>query len=76
MGVTIVLGVLCAICWGLPDVNLARAARNVGPLAVVVGALVLGTAAVLPGLLFVDLPEWSTRGALLAAAGGAAMTAG
>jgi drug/metabolite transporter (DMT)-like permease len=76
VGVTIVLGVLCAICWGLPDVNLARAARNVGPLAVVVGALVLGTAAVLPGLLFVDLPEWSTRGALLAAAAGAAMTFG
>jgi len=76
VGVTIALGVLCAICWGLPDVNLARAARAVGPLAVVVGALLLGTVAVLPGLLFVDLPDWSTRGVLIAAAAGTAMTFG
>ena len=76
MGITILLGVLCAVCWGLPDVNLAKAARSVGPLAVVVGALVLGTGAVLPGLLFVDLPDWSWRGAGIALVAGSAMSIG
>ncbi len=76
VGITILLGVLCAVCWGLPDVNLAKAARSVGPLAVVVGALVLGTGAVLPGLLFVDLPDWSWRGAGIALVAGAAMSIG
>jgi drug/metabolite transporter (DMT)-like permease len=73
---TIVLGLLCAICWGLPDVNLARAARAVGPLAVVVGSLLLGTLAVTPVLLFVDGPDWSVRGVAIAAAAAAAIVPG
>lgn len=66
MTLTIVLGLAAAASWGIPDVWLAQATRSVGPLAVVFGSLLIGTAAIAPAALFVAPPDWTLRGVLLA----------
>ncbi len=71
MGLTILLGLASAVCWGAPDVWLAQAARSVGPLAVLFGSLLIGVVALSPGAAFVDPPEWTTRGVLLGVGVGA-----
>jgi drug/metabolite transporter (DMT)-like permease len=65
VGLTIVLGLAAAICWGAPDVWLAQAIRRVGGLAVLFGSLLIGLLALAPAAAFVDPPEWSVRGVLL-----------
>jgi drug/metabolite transporter (DMT)-like permease len=65
VGLTIVLGLAAAICWGAPDVWLAQAIRRVGGLAVLFGSLLIGLLALAPAAAFVDPPEWTTRGVLL-----------
>lgn len=67
---TVALGLSTALLWGLPDVPLAVAVRNVGPTAVLAGSLLLGTLLVAPVGLFVDTPRWTTRGLLLVAVTG------
>ena len=67
---TVVLGLGTALLWGLPDVPLAVAVRRVGATAVLAGSLLFGTVLVAPVGLFVDTPEWTERGLLLAAATG------
>src|SRR5689334_25369439 len=46
--VTIVLGLLAALLWGVPDVPLAVAIRRVGELSVLVWSLAIGIVATLP----------------------------
>ena len=66
MGITVLLGVLCAISWGLPDVPLARATRAIGIVPTVIGSIAIGLAVTSPILLFTDgLPHITARGALL-----------
>ena len=66
MGITVLLGVLCAISWGLPDVPLARATRAIGIVPTVIGSVAIGLAVTSPILLFTDgLPTITGRGALL-----------
>ena len=76
MTLTVVLGLACALCWGVPDVWLAQATRSVGPLATVFGSVLIGLAAISPAAFFVDMPDWSLRGVLLAALVGALSTCG
>jgi drug/metabolite transporter (DMT)-like permease len=64
---TVVLGLGTALLWGLPDVPLAVAVRNVGATAVLAGSLLFGTVLVAPVGLFVDTPDWTERGLLYAA---------
>ncbi len=64
---TVALGLATAMLWGLPDVPLAVAVRNIGPTAVLAGSLLFGTVLVAPVGLFVDTPEWTSKGLLLAA---------
>ncbi len=71
---TVVLGLSTALLWGLPDVPLAVAVRRIGPTAVLAGSLVIGTILIAPVGLFVDLPDVTGRGLLLAAATGVLMT--
>lgn len=70
---TVVLGLSTALLWGLPDVPLAVAVRRIGPTAVLAGSLVIGTILIAPVGLFVDLPDVTSRGVLLAAADGVLM---
>jgi drug/metabolite transporter (DMT)-like permease len=63
---TVVLGLGTALLWGLPDVPLAVAVRNVGATAVLAGSLLIGTVLVAPVGLFVDMPDWTSRGVLYA----------
>jgi drug/metabolite transporter (DMT)-like permease len=63
---TIILGLAAAACWGIPDIWLAQATRSVGPLAVVFGSVLIGTAVIAPAALFVETPDWTRRGVLLA----------
>jgi drug/metabolite transporter (DMT)-like permease len=72
---TVVLGLSTALLWGLPDVPLAVAVRRVGPTAVLAGSLVIGTILIAPVGLFVDLPDVTGRGLLLAAFDGVLMAA-
>ncbi len=65
MGITILVGLAVAVCWGLPGVALARATRSVGSTATVIGAIAIGLAVTFPLAFFVDLPDISLRGALL-----------
>ena len=66
MGLTVLLGVLCAISWGLPDVPLARATRAIGIVPTVIGSILIGLVVTSPILLFTDgLPHITGRGALL-----------
>lgn len=66
MLLTVLLGLTAAVCWGAPDVWLAQATRHLGPFPVAFGAILIGLVVIAPAALFVDLPEWSTRGVLLA----------
>jgi drug/metabolite transporter (DMT)-like permease len=46
MTVTVMLGgLMAAACWGVPDVWLAQATRNVGPFPVVFGSVLIVLAA-------------------------------
>jgi drug/metabolite transporter (DMT)-like permease len=63
---TILLGLSAAVCWGVPDVWLAQATRSVGPFAVLFGSIAVGFVAIAPAALFIDTPEWTARGVLLA----------
>lgn len=65
MELTVLLGVLCAVCWGAPDVWLAQATRSVGPFPTVFGSMAIGLAITAPAALFVGTPEWTSRGLLL-----------
>jgi drug/metabolite transporter (DMT)-like permease len=69
--VTIVLGLLAAVLWGLPDVPLAVAVRRVGELPVLVWSLAIGTLAVLPIVAATGAPHLTTRGFGLAIAAAA-----
>lgn len=71
MGLTILLGLGAALCWGAPDVWLAQATRRVGGLAVLFGSLVIGLVALAPAAAFVGMPDWTLRGTLLGAGIGA-----
>ena len=71
VGLTILLGVLCAVCWGAPDVWLAQATRSVGPFPTVFGSMAIGLAIAAPAALFIGTPQWTTRGLLLGVALGA-----
>lgn len=66
MFLTIALGLTAAVCWGAPDVWLAQATRNLGAFPVVFGAVLIGIALIAPAAPFVDLPDWTARGLLLA----------
>lgn len=68
---TIVLGLLAAVLWGLPDVPLAVAVRRVGELPVLVWSLAIGTLAVLPIVAATGAPHLTTRGFGLAIAAAA-----
>jgi drug/metabolite transporter (DMT)-like permease len=70
---TVVLGLTTAVLWGAPGVPLAVAVRKVGPTAILAGSLVLGTLLVAPVGLFVDLPDVTGRGVLLAGVDGLLM---
>ena len=63
---TVLLGLTAAVCWGAPDVWLAQATRSVGPFPVVFGSVLIGAAAIAPAAFFVERPDWTTRGVLLA----------
>ncbi|MDQ3858272.1 MAG: DMT family transporter [Actinomycetota bacterium] len=65
MLLTVFLGLTAAACWGVPDVWLAQATRNVGPFPVVFGAMLIGVAAIAPAALFVGLPDWTSGGVAL-----------
>jgi drug/metabolite transporter (DMT)-like permease len=66
MLLTVLLGLTAAACWGVPDPWLAQATRSVGPFAVVFGSVLIGAAAIAPAAIFVDFPDWTVRGVLLA----------
>ena len=68
---TIVLGLLAALLWGLPDVPLAVAVRRVGELPVLVWSLAIGTVATLPIVAASGAPHLTTRGIGLAVAAAA-----
>lgn len=71
MLLTVALGLAAAVCWGLPDSWLAQATRSVGPFPVVFGSVLIGAAVIAPAAFFVDLPDWTVRGVLLAVGVGA-----
>jgi drug/metabolite transporter (DMT)-like permease len=62
---TVLLGLASALCWGAPDLWLAQASRRLGPFRVVFGSILVGIVAAAPIALFVDWPEWTTRGLVL-----------
>jgi drug/metabolite transporter (DMT)-like permease len=64
--VTIVLGLLAALLWGVPDVPLAVAIRRVGELPVLVWSLLIGVLATLPLVVATGAPHLTTRGLGLA----------
>lgn len=66
MLLTVALGLTAAACWGIPDVWLAQATRKLGAFPVVFGSVLIGTTVIAPAALFVDIPDWTTRGVLLA----------
>src|SRR4029453_13006451 len=66
MLLTVLLGLTAAVCWGAPDVWLAQATRNLGAFPVAFGAILIGVAVIAPVALFVELPDWTARGVLLA----------
>ena len=72
---TVVLGLSTALLWGLPDVPLAVAVRRIGPTAVLAGSLIIGTVLIAPVGLFIDFPDVTQRGLLLAALDGLLMAA-
>ena len=66
MLLTVLLGLTAAVCWGAPDVWLAQATRSLGAFPVAFGAILIGLAVIAPVALFVELPDWTARGVLLA----------
>jgi drug/metabolite transporter (DMT)-like permease len=73
---TVLLGLASAFCWGAPDVWLAQATRSIGPFPTAFGSVLIGLAAIAPAALFVDPPDWTLRGVLLAALLGIASATG
>jgi drug/metabolite transporter (DMT)-like permease len=69
--VTIVLGLLAALLWGVPDVPLAVAIRRVGELPVLVWSLAIGIAATLPIVAVTGAPHLTTSGIGIAVAAAA-----
>jgi drug/metabolite transporter (DMT)-like permease len=58
--------VLCALSWGLPEVQLARAARNLGIVPTVIGSIVVGLLVTSPIIFFAGgLPHITAKGAVL-----------
>lgn len=77
MGITVLLGLACAVCWGLPDISLARAVRTVGIVPTVIGSVLIGLVATAPLLLWAGpLPDPTLRGVLLVVLAGALTLAG
>ena len=68
---TIVLGLLAALLWGIPDVPLAVAIRRVGELPVLVWSLAIGTLATLPIVAATGPPHLTTGGVGVAIAAAA-----
>lgn len=68
---TIVLGLLAALLWGVPDVPLAVAIRRVGEVSVLVWSLAIGTLATVPIVVATGAPHLTTRGILIAIAAAA-----
>jgi drug/metabolite transporter (DMT)-like permease len=66
VGLTILLGLTAAVCWGLPDGWLAQATRSVGPFATAFGSMLLGALLIAPAALAVDRPDWTLEPVLLA----------
>jgi drug/metabolite transporter (DMT)-like permease len=66
MLLTVLLGLTAAVCWGAPDVWLAQATRNLGAFPVAFGAILIGLVVIAPVGLFVERPDWTARGVLLA----------
>jgi len=73
--VTVVLGLLAAFCWGVPDVPLAVAVRRVGEMSVLIGSLAIGLVVVTPVVLATGAPHLTERGVVLAAVAGAVTVA-
>jgi drug/metabolite transporter (DMT)-like permease len=69
--VTVVLGLLSALLWGLPDAPLAVAVRRVGEVPVLVGSLLVGTLAATPIVLATGAPHVGLRGLGICAVAGA-----
>jgi drug/metabolite transporter (DMT)-like permease len=69
--VTIVLGLLAAVLWGVPDVPLAVAIRRVGEVPVLVWSLAIGTLAAMPIVAATGAPHLTARGVGLAVAAAA-----
>ncbi len=76
MTLTVLLALSSAVCWGAPDVWLAQATRSVGPFATVFGSILIGLVALAPAAFFVDTPDWTVQGVLLAIGLGVASAAG
>lgn len=77
MGITILLGLACAISRGLPDISLARAVRTVGIVPTVIGSVLIGLVATAPLLLWAGpLPDPTLRGVLLVVLAGGLTLAG
>lgn len=68
---TIVLGLLAALLWGIPDVPLAVAVRRVGELPTLVWSLAIGTVATAPIVASTGPPHLTTGGVGLAIAAAA-----
>ncbi|MGN6170229.1 MAG: EamA family transporter [Solirubrobacteraceae bacterium] len=68
---TIVLGLLAALLWGVPVVPLAVAVRRVGELPVLVWSLAIGIVATLPIVAATGAPHLTTRGIGIAIAAAA-----
>lgn len=72
---TVLLGLLSAFCWGIPDVPLAVAVRRVGEMSVLVGSVAVGLVVVTPVVLATGAPHLTQRGVLLAAVASAVTVA-
>jgi drug/metabolite transporter (DMT)-like permease len=69
--VTIVLGLLAALLWGVPDVPLAVSIRRVGEFPVLVWSLAIGTLAAFPVVAATGAPNLTTHGVGVAIAAAA-----
>jgi drug/metabolite transporter (DMT)-like permease len=69
--VTILLGLLSALFWGVPDVPLAVAVRRIGELPVLVWSLAIGIVATFPIVAATGAPHLTARGVGIAIAAGA-----
>jgi drug/metabolite transporter (DMT)-like permease len=72
---TVLLGLLSAFFWGVPDVPLAVAVRRVGEMSVLVGSLAIGLVVATPVVLATGTPDLTQRGVLLAAVAAAVTVA-